>query len=191
MKKIIFMMLAVSLFPLILQASPILWEVSSGGNGHYYEFINMGSYINRNDAFAAAQTRTYLGATGYLATVTTFTEHAFVNSQWAGSYSVWLGGAYQSGQWTWITGEAWSYQNWEPGQPDNQGSANGDFLLYYHAASNKSYWHDAYPNFTSVTGYVVEYNVLTTPEPAYLFLLGLGMIGYWISYKKQRKILLP
>ena len=61
---------------------------------------------------------------GHLATITSPEEQAFIRrlieENWE-KYHYWLGAADedQEGNWKWITGEAWTYQNWEEGQPNN------------------------------------------------------------------------
>ena len=98
------------------------------GNGHYYEGASSapGDWAS---AKAYAESRSYLGVPGHLATITSQAENDFVASMpggYVGSY--WLGG-YQpggsgepDGNWQWVTGEAWGFTAWGPGQPDNQAS---------------------------------------------------------------------
>ena len=59
---------------------------------HYYQFIAAGSSgITWTDAYDAAQEKTYMGRTGYLATVTSKDEDIYLNSLSGGSTG-WLGG---------------------------------------------------------------------------------------------------
>ncbi len=182
MKKILLLCAIYFLSSAYLIAAPVYWDPASGGNGHYYEYVNVGSFINRNVANTAAQAKSYLGVQGHLATITSAAENTFVSNNWDKTFSMWLGGYYQSG-WKWVTGESWVYQNWDSGQPDNTGSATGDFLLFYSPAT-RGVWHDAYPEFTSMTGYLVEYDVLPTPEPNCLIILGIAGI---LMLRKLRK----
>jgi hypothetical protein len=55
--------------------APVQW---TAGNGHWYEFIFSQAGINFNNAFAAATGSSYLGLPGYLATVTSQQEQAFL-----------------------------------------------------------------------------------------------------------------
>ena len=56
---------------------------------------------------------------GHLATITSAEENAFVRSIIAGEF--WIGGTDTDDEqhWRWVTQEAFSYENWRSGQPDN------------------------------------------------------------------------
>ena len=56
---------------------------------------------------------------GHLATITSAEENAFVRSIITGEF--WIGGtdADDEQHWRWVTQEAFSYENWRSGQPDN------------------------------------------------------------------------
>ena len=56
-----------------LFAAPVEWPVSSGGNGHSYEAVNVGSPISWTQAKTAAEQ-----AGGHLATLTSEAENSFV-----------------------------------------------------------------------------------------------------------------
>ena len=128
-------------------------------NGHYYKFVASGG------TWSQAQT----GAEnmgGYLATVTSAAENAFISNLFTGQ--AWLGandtGA--EGVWQWVTGpEAgttfWvgqvggfapsgEYTNWETNQPDDH-QGNEDFL---HMGGG-GVWNDQ-SGTTQLAGYVVE-----------------------------------
>src|SRR6266850_669628 len=102
----------------------VKWSISEGGNGHWYLPVQVATPISWNDASRAAR-----NAGGYLATITSAEENAFVfmlinhPQYWNGELGPLLGG-YQppgssepGGGWTWVTGEVWVYSNWAPGQP--------------------------------------------------------------------------
>lgn len=96
------------LFAANLFAQSGIWSTTSGGNGHYYEFISTTSPILWTDARALADSRG-----GYLATTTSAQENAFVASLLPNNIFNWTGGTQlgPSGQidgWRWITGETWS-----------------------------------------------------------------------------------
>jgi gliding motility-associated-like protein len=101
-------------------------------NGHYYLFIpNIG--IRWTAAKAAAETTTYYGLQGYLATITSAEEAQIAGEQTTGAG--WIGGsdANAEGTWKWMTGpEAgtifWngnftgstpSFAFWNNGEPNN------------------------------------------------------------------------
>jgi hypothetical protein len=132
-------------------------------NGHLYKFIS-GS-INWNDAFTAAQTQTAYGASGYLATITSSAENAFVSGRLTGDG--WIGGADTAveGVWRWMSGPEtginfWNgtgggssptYASWAGSEPNQSG--NEDCAQTYVASGN---WNDL-PCTATVAGYVVEF----------------------------------
>lgn len=114
-------------------AAPVQWLA----NGHFYEVVSVPETISWEDASAAAT-----AAGGYLATVTSRAENDFVfnlinnPAYWHGYSGPWVGG-YQSpatqqavANWRWVTGEAWSYTNWQPGQPNDSGGSAEDKLQF-------------------------------------------------------------
>ena len=61
-------------------AVPVQWEVSAGGNGHWYEMIFDQQTAVWDVAAASAAAQTFDGMTGYLATITSAAEQLFLNS---------------------------------------------------------------------------------------------------------------
>src|SRR5699024_6028030 len=47
-------------------------------NGHFYDFINKGSSLTWHAAKAEAETKSYFGRQGYLATITSAEENGFI-----------------------------------------------------------------------------------------------------------------
>lgn len=158
------------------EAAPIQWSSSSGGNNHYYEFVNSPN-IKWTDAKVAAAARTFSGVRGYLTTITSADENAFMATNFpeeAGDFlNGWLGG-YQdhsaagysepAGGYRWVTGEAFAYTNWVPSEPDNAGGQD------YIRSSVGFQWDDfgndpSNPSLQYISGYFAEYSV---PEPASL-----------------------
>lgn len=141
-------------------------------NGHYYERVTMPG--NAPAASNAAQSRSVYGVAGHLVTLTSAAENQWVLDNLDGDYlrGHWLGG-YQpfgspepAGNWRWVTGEPWSYSNWNPGEPNNAGG-NEDWLEYWFSGTLGG-WNDVASTSvsrTSGTGYVVEYPV---PAPVTL-----------------------
>ena len=105
----------------------VQWTVASGGNGHWYKRFDT--------AVLWTQARDIcVGLGGHLATVPSASENTFVVSLNAGN-NCWLGGFQAPNscepncEWQWVTGEAWSYTNWDNNQPDN--AYNEDNLLFW------------------------------------------------------------
>ena len=129
------------------------------GNGHFYKWVpGSGTWPVAN---AGAQA---LG--GYLATVTSAQEKDWILANMGiGTASAWLGGtdAATEGVWTWITGETWSYTNWNTGEPNNSG--NEDQLMMY----GNGTWNDAPATYTLPAnpggGYLVEWDTDPNPPP--------------------------
>lgn len=164
----------------VANAAPIQWQV----NGHYYDRINFGENnktANWDVAKAAAE-----AMNGYLVTLTSADEAAFVSSNLDES-GCWLGGYQESGasapnqNWAWVTGEAWSYTNWEANNPDDlDGVENGDEdilqFVWGNDVSWAGYWNDASATSTTYS-YIIEYDTNPVPIPGAVWLLGSGLLG--------------
>lgn len=160
-------------------------------NGHYYEYVAAPG-ITWTDAKAAAEARTYGGLTGYLATITSAAENAFVATKCAGY--AWLGGsdAGHHKEWYWVTGpeagskfcqesifggveyteEGW-YQNFAPGEPDNGIFGGEDYLYMYPIVGT---WNDS-PNYTDyIQGFMVEYGTEFHPPADWVSLINITIV---------------
>ena len=165
----------------------LLWPVSRGGNGHYYERVEVAGGITWEGARAAAQARVIGGVAGHLLAVNSPAELEFIRSsfpQALGSQH-WLGG-YQnraasdysepSGGWRWVTGEPFTFAPWSTpafGGNDvepNNASGHDDFLateLSTHEGGVVVRFNDA-PADYDVSGYYVEYPVGSGPAGAFI-----------------------
>ena len=119
-----------------LAGDAVQWRVADGGNGHWYSRVEATESWNWHESNCRA-----LG--GHLATVTSSAEQAFVGTLNAVS-NTWIGG-YQIPNscepgcgWAWVTGEMWSYQNWDSWAPDNY-YPNDNYL---HVDTNDNRWND-------------------------------------------------
>jgi hypothetical protein len=129
-------------------AAPAWWS----GNGHYYLIVNVDTSFN--SALSAAASSTYNGQQGYLATITSSEENAFVTSLCTSGVGYWIGGSdsQQEGTWRWVagpeSGQTISPTFWHTSQPT--GSSTQDYLTLFNGV-----WFDE----TSLNYYyyVIEY----------------------------------
>lgn len=192
--------IGLTLFATTVSAIPIQWTSASGGNGHYYEVVLQDNF-SWDAADNAAQARP---GNWHLATITSSAENQFIESlltfgdptyfdncvsgTLAGTIcrGLWIGGASSSNvsnDWSWVTGEAFSYADWGPFEPFN----NGDRIRLDQMGSTLA-WNDVPNARTQGKGYIVEINALptgTAPETptVALMVLGLAVLGY-----RRRKI---
>ncbi len=81
--------------------------VQSGSTQSFYEYVAATSpRLSWDQARAAAETKTFAGVSGYLVTITSAEENAFVASRIPGASNVWIGAsdAAVEGDWRWVTG---------------------------------------------------------------------------------------
>lgn len=169
-------------------AAPVLWDTAAGGNGHYYEWVQ--TAVTWDQALAAAAAASHNGHPGYLATITSAEEQAFIYQNVTQSVA-WLGATDRDteGVWRWASGpEAGSifhgpgapvgaFAFWNPGEPNN--CCGGEDELVF-AWGGGGAWNDiGTPTFpTYSVGYIVEYGDHdVVPEPSTLGLLGVALLG--------------
>lgn len=154
----IFLVILVSLITFsTVSAAPVLF------NGHYYELVSY-PRINWYEARDYAAGSTYNGMQGHLVTITSQAEEDFLINTFpeiGGQETwIWLGGSDESseGVWSWITGEPWSYTNWDVANNEPNGEGDENCLEYTDGTAK---WNDE--NCNSFRDYfLVEYE----PETA-------------------------
>ena len=170
------------------QAAPIL----NPANGHYYDVVNSAG-IGWFSAKTAALGMSHAGLQGHLVTITSAAEQNFIVSNLPGalgsptSFGYWIGGLRTISSssplaYTWVTGEAFSYTNFAPGEP------NGDLApagLHFFGQGNIGGWNDVNVNFPSFGGFVVEFEA-TVPAPGALALFSLGLLGVGALRRRKR-----
>jgi hypothetical protein len=175
-------LLSVVMF-LALASTSIGATVYSPVTGHWYERVDIG--ISWIESKAAAESRSYEGMQGYLATITSAQENWWIVNNLGGAETIahWLGGYREDGNWKWVTGEQWSYTNWERGEPSGDGDAL-EFDDNTDLTPNLGHWND-FSNFRPESGYIVEYGTTAVPIPGAIWLLGSGLAGI-IGFKKLK-----
>ena len=149
------------------QGALVEWEVSAGGNGHFYEAILSPGPINwqtaRNDAISKG---------GELVSISSASENSFVfglidaPEYWvlAGphNFGPWIG-AYQvdsssepAGNWAWSDATAWGHTSWASGQPDNAGLVEDHAHYFVASNSRNSTWNDWTGGGLLIKAYVLE-----------------------------------
>ena len=159
--------------PLVASANPVQWKIEDGGNGHYYEVIPVAG-ITWEAANAAAAASSHEGGTGYLVTITSALEDAFV-ADLITIGEVWAGGKQDpavsdpTANWVWVNGEGSfpgvnggtgyvnTYSNWSDFEPNDEGG--GEQYLGIGWTDDKK-WNDE-GALGNIKGYVVEYEAGT------------------------------
>jgi MYXO-CTERM domain-containing protein len=157
--------------------------VAYSATGHFYQFVP-GS-MTWTAAQTAAAGQTYLGLQGYLATITSAGENAFLlqkasGNGWMGASTNGVNGFPRT--WYWATGPeagesffnntgpgagttngmALPYANWSTGEPNDSGNVEtvGEF---YGNAGTSGFWNDLQTTSTGgISGYLCEYGGLST-----------------------------
>jgi len=175
-------------------AATVKWNEADGGNGHLYEAVLAGSDITWEDAQAAVQAR---GPDWHLATITSAAENAFVEGLFTSdstffnccafpfplgriSSGPWLGGmssTLASNDWTWVTGEAFTFADWGQTAP----FGNGDRISFAEMGTGLEVaWNDNVSGHPlSPQSYIAEFSgssAVPIPAALPLFLSGVAML---------------
>lgn len=134
-------------------------------SGNYYEVIS-GQFSEWADSRDDAQLQRFAGRGGHLMTVTSAEEQAFMVQNLAGgNYNIGglqsPGAAEPMGGWRWVTGEAFGFTAWSPGEPSDL-SGNEQVMSVF----GDGMWNDnldPWSYFPRNEGYVVEYDSLAAP----------------------------
>ena len=148
----------------------------NGVNGHFYRPISTGATYTNAKTLSSQQT--FKGQTGYLVTITSASEDAFIFAN-VPQASIWfaLSDAASEARWTIDAGPEngtlikinngqtngnipGQYNNWAPGEPNNSG--NEDYAVTKWGGGSQ--WNDL-PNHFSCA-YVVEFGTWTNPDDA-------------------------
>lgn len=102
---------------------------------------------------------------GHLATITSEEEQQELNSCNGGNHNLWIGGYKNAdGQWCWVTGEPWKYENWGEGEPNNSSNVVADESC---VAMWPEKWNDlANGNIYEQSGYICEWEASDSENDA-------------------------
>ena len=138
-------------------------------NGHYYEVVTEGA--SWKNAKTAAEGKTFNGLNGYLATITSAEENAFILSKLPSISWIGANDAATEGTWTWISGPeagttiytggdtvSGQYTNWNSGEPSNSNHDGlyENYAAFYAAGTEAGKWNDV--KETDAFAYIVEYS---------------------------------
>jgi hypothetical protein len=149
----------------------------NGVNGHFYRPISTGTTYT--GARAASLLTTFKGQTGYLVTITSASENAFIFSN-VPQANIWFAATDEVKDGTWVidagpekgtvmktsngqtTGNIPGvYNNWAPGEPNgNNGSENYAVTNW----NSQPTWNDLSNNWANP--YIIEYGTWTNPDDA-------------------------
>ncbi|MFV0378360.1 MAG: PKD domain-containing protein [Mangrovibacterium sp.] len=152
--------------------------------GHFYKYIYKEG-IKWTEARAAADTMTYRGLQGYMATITSKEENDFIGLKTTGVGWIGASDSAQEGYWRWMTGpeagtlfwrgtasSGWAvngaYSFWGNGEPNNVLKSDGSDEDYAHVTQERSQpqysWNDLSNNsdgpnsqFFYSKGFIVEF----------------------------------
>lgn len=119
-----------------IPSDPGVAPVVSTYDGHSYYFFN-----RQSTWYAAKQLSESYG--GHLVTITSEGENSFVKT-FTGNSDLWIGATDRHGEenWSWVTGESFSYSDWGEGQPDNTASPDEGAENFAHIWGNTGKWND-------------------------------------------------
>jgi len=137
-------------------AQPFEWPLAEGGDGHFYEYVNVPT-PSWNVAREAAELRTFRGAAGTLVTIRSAAANEFVRSLYLkmglSDMRAWIGlmDDARNGDWQWRNGDPTQYTNWAPGEPNNLGTER--WVEFFASGV----WNNQVETYGGNQGYVVEY----------------------------------
>ncbi|HID31697.1 MAG TPA: PEP-CTERM sorting domain-containing protein [Desulfobacterales bacterium] len=196
--KIVFLLMVFSFSGGVAYSSPIQWS-GNEGNGHWYEVVRLQERNLQDMTWEAAcnyaSGLTYGGFQGHLVTITSEGEDTFIVGNlvedsdswiWLGGYQTPEGGNEPDENWHWVTGETWSYTNWDWDEPNDYLGVEESYLMMwgYEGDIAPGTWNDTSNDPKSIL--IVEYDQPTpAPEPASLLLLSSGLIVFAYRLRKD------
>ncbi len=131
----------------IVEFEPIEQDMISF-NGHVYVLYAINTSWHSAKSFAEAKG-------GHLVTISNANEESVLAdfvSELSGSIWIGLSDEANENQWQWVTGESFSYDNWNEGEP-NDANDGEDYIEFY----SNGKWNDVPAVYGNIYGFVVEY----------------------------------
>ena len=129
-------------------------------NGNTYYVYNSGKSWSKAKAWCEEHG-------GHLATVTSAQEWNAVKNalRTFNGTRCWLGADNTSGSWKWVTGESFSFTDWDKNQPDNGGGGTEHYLGSHGDTYLDCFkWNDCADSVTYIGGFVCEFENDSTPQ---------------------------
>ena len=129
--------------------------------GHFYREI-AASQISFHEALSDAQTLTYQGRPGYVATITSSAEYDFTKTLITSNHKIWIGLSDETNEdtWKWKSGPengmTTSYTHWCDSQPNGNWLIDQDYV-YFGGSAQGSCWNDVISGSLDIDGYLIEY----------------------------------
>jgi hypothetical protein len=161
-----------------------IWDT---GNLHEYIFVAAPG-ISWENARSGARSRPGFD----LATITNMEEQAFFDrlapitdpfARWVGGRQLPVDEPVADRGWTWVTGEPFSFTNWNPGEPnDNLGPGSEQYLTITYLSG--AVWNDD-ASLGNIGGYVAE-SLAPVPVPSALLLALTGFGALRLVSRRRR-----
>ena len=123
----------------------VQWKVSDGGNGHWYRFNP--THVNWEVARSAA-----MMAGGDLVCIASRSENEFVRNLIPMGDAGYIGAIRTATGWQWVSRDAWTYENWNPGEPN--GATVGEVVWLERDSGG---WND-HAQANSIQGSIIEWS---------------------------------
>jgi hypothetical protein len=176
-KLVCLIFLIFGMFSAVANATPVLWS----GNGHYYDVSTVS--LRWSEALNYAEGLEFNGLNGHLVTITSADEDAFIlgldlpeNYYYTGALQL-PNTTDPRANWTWITGEAWVYENWVGQEPNDMFGAEDNMVVMKGASGWGDINGDDINYAWTSNKFIIEYETSAVPEPNMLLLLVAGIIG--------------